>query len=146
MVEKKKRKKKNRIPRFHFTTIMENRDTFGFGLRRKNRFEIEIGAEDRGKTGGKESGNGGGGIRRGGGEGKISEEQRIVARYSPRGNGIGVIVDRSLAKPLSPLNMAEYGESRFSKTSDEGERWRFSVSPISDEIDRSGRSIADTCD
>lgn len=56
------------------------------------------------------------------GGGKISEEQRIVARYSPRGNGIGVIVDRSLAKPLSPLNMAVYGESRFSKTSDEGER------------------------
>lgn len=65
MVEKKKKRKKNRIPRFHFTTIMENRDTFGFGLRRKNRFEIEIGAEDRGKTGGKESGNGGGGIRGG---------------------------------------------------------------------------------
>lgn len=145
MVEKKKRKKKNRIPRFHFTTIMENRDTFGFGLRRKNRFEIEIGAEDRGKTGGKESGNGGGGIRRGGGEGKISEEQRIVARYSPRGNGIGVIVDRSLAKPLSPLNMAVYGESRFSKTSKDDDSLypRYRTRSIDQER---GRSIADTCD
>lgn len=53
---------------------------------------------------------GDGGIRKG----KIRElERSIVARYSPRGNGIGVIVDRSLAEPLSPLNMAVYRESLF---------------------------------
>lgn len=56
---------------------------------------------------------GDGGIRKG----KIRKFERsiwwIVARYSPRGNGIGVIVDRSLAEPLSPLNMAVYRESLF---------------------------------
>lgn len=101
---------------------MENRDTFEFGFTdssdrieksispREKRIErkVEMVVEFEGEGRGGE-----------GREGKISEERTIVARYSPRGNGIGAIVDRSLAEPLSPLNMAVYGESRFSKTLDE---------------------------
>lgn len=115
-----RRKKKRRTPRFHFTRwIMENRDTFEFGftdsIELKNRYRrARNGSKGKWKWWWNSRGRGGEGR-----EGKISEERTIVARYSPRGNGIGAIVDRSLAEPLSPLNMAVYGESRFSKTLDE---------------------------